>query len=135
MFKLKLDPPKDELRPPRKWLSWRLALPAQFLLVLVLGVAIWRDAQMPSVESSEDNLTRVRYLVSRQEWPGGPPTLAEIRDRYAGDLPAMRVSNEPGACADPGAPIDYGDTVFIEFSSAEERCREEEGTRPGRTSQ
>ena len=122
MFKLTPTPaPKDRARL-RRWFVPGVLL---FQLSLVVALAAMMLGQTQATEETDpESPSRLRYVVTRQEWPGGVPTLKQIHDRYAGDLPAMRFANQPGSCADPDAPIDYGDVIFIEFSPSDERCGE-----------
>ena len=121
--------PKTEPSPRRPGIHGGASVP--WLLIIQLAilasflVMMLRDPAA-KVETGAHGTTRVRYTISRAEWPVRPPTLRQIHDRYVGDLPAMRIANQPGSCADPNLPIDYGDVVFIEFSSDGERCIEEQ---------
>ena len=123
MPKLTIEPEASVPRGPRRRRLPRGAalVAVQLALVALFGLTAVRQSAGVEPASAEPP-RRVRYTVTREEWPQRPPKLREIRDRYAADLPAMRVANEPGACADPEAVIDYGDTVFIDFSETPGRC-------------
>lgn len=118
-------PPK-----PRRFKAFHLAAAIQLLTLAAAGAVLMRSPSDPPAAPAEPPTRRVRYEVKQEEWPARP-TLRQIQDRYGGNLAAMQSANERGACADPDSPIDYGETIFIDFSSNAGACVPPGGGVPG----